>query len=56
MIPVSIEGVCCLDFEASGLGDRGYPIEMAVIDCIRWPAGAGSFGHRRGGYRKGSGR
>jgi hypothetical protein len=25
--------VCCLDFEASALGERSYPIEAAVVDC-----------------------
>ena len=32
-MPFSLESVCCLDFEASALGDRSYPIEAAVVDC-----------------------
>ena len=32
-MPVSLDGVCCLDFEASAVGDQSYPIEAAVVDC-----------------------
>src|SRR5437660_64889 len=28
-----MEHLCCLDFEASALGERSYPIEAAVVDC-----------------------
>jgi len=28
-----MERLCCLDFEASALGERSYPIEAAVVDC-----------------------
>jgi len=28
-----LEGILCLDFEASGLGRSSYPIEVAVVDC-----------------------
>jgi hypothetical protein len=33
MMRLPLDGVCCLDFEASGLGDLSYPIEAAVVDC-----------------------
>ena len=33
MIPVSLERLCCLDFEASALGEGSYPIEAAVVHC-----------------------
>jgi hypothetical protein len=33
MMRLPLERVCCLDFEASGLGERSYPVEAAVVDC-----------------------
>jgi DNA polymerase III epsilon subunit-like protein len=33
LMAFSLERVCCLDLEASGLGERTYPIEAAVVDC-----------------------
>jgi hypothetical protein len=33
MMRITLDRVCCLDFEASGLGDGSYPIEVAVVGC-----------------------
>jgi hypothetical protein len=33
MVGNLLDCVCCLDFEASGFGERSYPIEAAVVEC-----------------------
>lgn len=32
-MPLPLDNVLCLDFEASALGLGSYPIEVAVVDC-----------------------
>jgi len=32
-MPLTLTNVICLDFEASAIGARSYPIEVAVVDC-----------------------
>jgi DNA polymerase III epsilon subunit-like protein len=32
-MPLSLDNIVCLDFEASALGPGSYPIEVAVADC-----------------------
>jgi hypothetical protein len=32
-MPLPLDGILCLDFEASAVGPGSYPIEAAVVDC-----------------------
>jgi hypothetical protein len=32
-VPIPLDSIFCLDFEASAVGPGSYPIEVAVVDC-----------------------